>query len=589
MSFDRLAGEQRVRRFSALCVLLLGVVLAGPESLRGFQTGPQLPSLDSSVESNAAHGLTTVLSRYYGGRGSSLLPDRPRPVCDADRGQRCVTGDPDGGCSASMSRCRSAADRRRLVEGLTKLARDHPTNPVVVAHTIYAQVKFGLFDEARRLLDTCEASGGWVCAAAGGYLHQRMGDVAAAAAWWDRALRAMPPETFRAFTRFNGLVREDAHQDEAVVPHVDRTHRARWFWWASDPFLAADAFNDRRSERFTRLFEFMMSADLRGRIDGVAFTPSLNGRVRRPPFDSYEAGDPDRRIIGTAWTSRAAAFNHFVPEVFALDSLHPGLEYRLEARLDRFGTGSDEGYTRAEGRVYEIPAQYARFLEGDSMVVAIASRLEESGIGGTGQAFFMASPGPGDVVTLPPSPLRETVVFAGQVANRRQVVGIEVVTLGDDARSREVMEPLPEVEPLLSDLLLYRPVGSELPGTRTRAAGMMHGTSRIPGDRDLGLYWEGYGLPPDTEVEASLRLASVEGGGLFGGLGRALGFGGADETGAVSWTVTTPPEGILTHAITLDLETLDEAAYDLVLTMTTPDGTTVERTRRFEVVEGEAR
>jgi len=260
--------------------------------------------------------------------------------------------------------------------------------------------------------------------------------------------------------------------------------------------------------------------------------------------------------------------------------------------MDRFapgGRGSDEGYTRAGGRVFEIPVQHTRFLEGDSMVVALASRLTGSGIGETGRAFFMASTRPGDVVTLDPAPLRETVVFAGQVANRRQVVGIEVLTLGDDARSREVIEPLPAGAPLISDLLLYRPVGFELPETRLRAAGMMHGSTRIPQDRDLGLYWEGYQLPSGTELRASLRLRQVEGGGLFSGLGRALGLGGADETGAVSWTVTTPEEGIFTHAITLDLTSLDRTEYDLVLTMEMPDGSTLTRSRRFEVVEGEGR
>ena len=522
------------------------------------------------------------------------LPPRIRgPLCDADDGDVCYGGDVDGACRHLSRRCRRLEENVAFVAELEEVADRWPGSAVALTQAVYAAVKLGFQGPAERSVERCMAAGPtWWCLAASGYAAQRFGHSAEAHEAFQRALRLMPDAARCRFLDVTALVASKAAERLSFGGCSAVTERQGWFWWLSDPFLAADHFNDRWTEHMARVFEGIANEDLvrrRGiRLHNYGFRPKgfSHRHLRRGLPDSWSRTSwPNPNGYPNAvWTSRRAAFNHFVPEVFALDSLHPELEYRLEARLER-GPGSDEGYTRPGGRVFEMPVQHARFLEGDSMVVAVAARLTELEIGGPGQAFFMASTGPGDVVTLDPSPLRETVVFAGKVANRRQVVGIEVLTPGDDARSREVIEPLPEGTPLLSDLLLYRPLGADEPATRIRAAGVMHGTTRIPKERELGLYWEGYGMGGGIELEASLRLEPV-GGGFFGGLAQALGFGGADGTGTVTWTVTTPEEGRFSDAVTLDLSGLDEAAYELVLTMTTPDGTTVERRRRFEVVEG---
>jgi len=211
------------------------------------------------------------------------------------------------------------------------------------------------------------------------------------------------------------LISGPIRETYAAIPCDDRASVHDWFWWASDPFLAADGVNDRWTEHLTRITEVMMTTDYSFRRNWVARRPQLSEYhpittlrfIRRGKQDSRDARRPRPPNLPMFWTSRSAAFNHFVPEVLALDSLHPRIAYRLEARLTEFagaghgnGREADEGYTRAGGRVCGIPVQHTRFLEGDSMVVALASRLTESGIGETGQAFFMASTGPGDVVTL---------------------------------------------------------------------------------------------------------------------------------------------------------------------------------------------
>lgn len=575
--------------FARRLPILLAVLSASGGAVEAQTSLWTIPLPVASQTDPVLAELEDALNDYYKGwEGRILLHGAAPNPCDADDGDRCHSEDLQGGCSLEARRCRSAEESRRFVNRLVELALDHPAHPVATAHAIYAGVKLRHYDSVRRVVAACESNGLWVCDLLAGYAHHRMGSPERAAPAFQSALGAMDPARRCLYSDVEILLSEPARNTYAALPCDARGAVHEWFWWASSPFLAASAVNDRWTEHLTRITEIVMTEDFRSRRNWTSKGPEVREYptryVRRGNYDSWDRRwprpDPGLQM---SWTSRSAAFNHFVPDVLALDSLHPELEYRLIARLERTLHGSDEGYTRSGGRVVEVPVQRTRFLEGDSMVVALASRLADSRIGGTGQAYFMASTGPGDVVTLEPASLRETVVFAGQVANRRQVVGIEVLTLGDDARSRDVIEAIAADGPVISDVLLYRPVGFELPETRLRAAGMMHGSREVSNERSLGLYWEGYDLPADTELRASLRLVPV-GGGFFGGLARALGFGGADETGAVSWTVKTPVDGIFTHAITLDLQTVAPGDYDLVLTMEAPSGDALTRTRTITVV-----
>lgn len=309
--------------------------------------------------------------------------------------------------------------------------------------------------------------------------------------------------------------------------------------------------------------------------------------------------------------SRTGARNHFVPEglgetdgleALVLRGLDEGLDYRLEAEL------GDEGYSRPSGPMVALPAQLARFRNGDSLQVAFASRLtplirrletaeadaepSAEGIhvrrsrGGVGQAFLVLSERAGHAASLDPVPIQERLTFAPVVADRPQLVGLEVLTPSLTARHRAAVVPLGPGDRALSDILLFREVGPELPPTRMRAIGQMLATPEVPRGRPLGAYWEAYGLEVGDEVRISVRAESEEGGGVLSRLGRAVGLG-PDPRGIMLWTESVE-ETPFRRAITLGIDALDEGRYELAVTMTLPDGGSLSRSRTIEVVEEDA-
>ena len=217
------------------------------------------------------------------------------------------------------------------------------------------------------------------------------------------------------------------------------------------------------------------------------------------------------------------------------------------------------------------------------MQVALAAELERLEVGVGGEAFFVAGENSEHVAALDPAPMREKVVFKARAASRKQLVGLEVFTPGPDGRHRQVLQPLDTSERLVSDVLLFRPLGPNLPETRLGAVALMHGSQRVSRDRELGVYWEAYGFSVEEELGVSMRLESVEGGWVSRAL-RVIGIGGEGRS-TVSWAERVESLGPLRTAVTLNLEGLDPGWYDLAVEVVTRDGNRLVRRRGFEVVE----
>ena len=267
-----------------------------------------------------------------------------------------------------------------------------------------------------------------------------------------------------------------------------------------------------------------------------------------------------------------------------------------------------------------MPAQVVRFREGDSLMVALASDLSElpmwererrekegsgegegEGEGGVsrdasalpdlpdtpeilpvGRAHFVASECPDHVVFLDPVRIRRALAFAGTLANRAQLVGLEVLTPSGTGRHRRALMPLDTAAQAISDLLLFSPVGPELPQTRSEAVGQMLPSMQVDPRLRLGLYWEAYGVEPEGEISLTIRLNNV-GGGLLGRLGRAVGL--RDRTRSFSWTELAEESAVPGRAVALQIGGLDEGRYELTLEMVLPNGARLARTVNVGVAE----
>ncbi len=581
---------------SVLFPFLGAVALAGsPTAIRAQASGmPPLPV----VEQTAVRQVEWEMYLYYHLSMKGDLRISPHEdFCNADQGDFCLEGDWESGCL--LFRCHSGDQQARFVEKLAEIAREYPHSPSAVGQAVYAAIRLQHWDVAAELVEVCAPLDEWWCHLSRGYvLHRTRRSAEAEAHFW-RGLEGAPVDLRCRLEDVHFLIPTQVRQKYDDIPCEEREGVHRHIWWLSDPFYV-DPGNDRWAEHISRRFEMLFHEQrMRARRAGGGRS-TIHTRaheryfVMRGPPDSWLGRPLERGLL----TSRQGAATQYVPRALSLDGLAGDLTYQLEAGE------RDEGYTRGDGATSSLPAQMVRFREGDSLMVALASDLSEAAFWGeeddqelekegskgmprtfpVGRAHFVASESPDHTVSLEPSLIRDEITFAGLLANREQLVGLEVLTPSATARHRSPLMPLESTDPAISDLLLFRPMGPDLPETRMQAIGMMLHTMRTSSDLPLGVYWEAYGIDPTNEIRVTVRFEG-RGGGLLGRLGRAIGVAGSGEP---SFTWAEPAgEGALPHrAITLQLGSVDQGHYDLTLEMALPDGQMLSRTVRIEVVKG---
>jgi len=630
-------------------------LLSTASATHAIQKWPALPVEDES----AVAAVEERLWYYYVTSQRGALSISPfGAFCDADRGEWCYEGDHESFCR--KFRCKRRSLQKEFVEKLGEIAAEHPHSAYTVGHAVYAAVRMDFPGKASGFLELCRPGGRWWCDLLEGYVLHRTRRPLDAEPHFRRGLAAAPPEVRCRLEDVSYLLPRDRRGTYEAMPCDEREELHRHFWWLTDPFYM-DPGNDRWTEHLSRRFTLMLhehrivvaqrvpggfrdivhtdihenrvvarghqdSWDLRrigagsilmdgpttrasGGADAIRASdrPSIrpsNVSLPQGSADAVRLGsgspedDPFSPSGGDDWPERAGyrslrgSASHYVPDSFSFEGLD-SLSYWVEAEL------SDEAYTRPDGPTGRVPAQVARFREGDSLIVAFASELgrvdfaELASVNDTlsenvaadsvppGQAFLVLSEAPDHVASLDPVPLRDRLVFATPVPEEPLLVGLEAFTPSATARHRTAVLPLGP-ERALSDILLFRRRG-ELPETRMQAVGTMLGSTDAPIDRDLGIYWEAYGVTPEQEVEMTLRFEG--GGGALEWLGRTLGIG--NESGGITWRETTGPGDVFRQAITVGLEGLDEGSYEMVLEMRLPDGEVLRRTRSVVVLEEE--
>jgi hypothetical protein len=582
-------------RYLRVPLLAAAALTGSPPALRAQASGmPPLPL----VEPTAAHQVEWQMYLYYHeSMRWDLRISQYGDFCNADQGDFCLEGDWESGCR--LLRCHSDAQQARFVAKLAEIARKYPHSPSAVGQAVYAAIRLDKWDVAAELVEVCAPQGQWWCHLARGYVLHRTRRSSEAAEHFLRGLEGAPADLRCRLEDVHFLIPGEVRDHYDNIPCEEREGVHRHIWWLADPFYI-DPGNDRWAEHISRRFELLFHEQRLRAVRLGGGRPVIHKRsheryyVMRGPPDSW---------LGSPWetgnlTSREAAASHYVPEALSLEGLDRNPAYQLKAGE------RDEGYTRWDGATSSAPAQVVRFREGDSLMVALASDLSETDLWGdedgrgeekggprgiprtlpVGRAHFVASEGPGQTVSLEPSLIRDELTFAGLLANREQLIGLEVLTPSGTARHRRALMPLDSADPAISDLLLFRPVDRHLPETRMQAIGMMLHTMSPESDLPFGVYWEAYGIDPEGEIHFTLRFEGL-GGGLLGRLGRAIGFAGS-EPGSVSWSEPAGEGPYLSRAIRIHFGNANEGPYDLTLEMALPDGQVLSRTVRIEVVGG---
>lgn len=501
--------------------------------------------------------------------------------CSPGTGDLCFGGDHEDRRCRMIPGCRPESVVEDFLADVKEEALDHPDDAHTISQAVYAFARLGRHISALEIAQRCETARWWCDLILGMALH-RAGQENEAEAHFRSGLEAADPELACRLTAVDELLDDFDKRiyDELACP--ERMEFAETFWWLSDPMLTIPG-NDRWAEHINRRFELLLHtrlADVAGNdIEGArgGFTrlhrQYHETRVVRRGFEdswSIAAG------MFRTWTSMEAARYRFTP-VRSISWGFDSLRYEIDATQDT------EGYTPTDyGPFWDLPAQFARFRDGESRLVAAAARLNDAPLDPSAARFFAAT-GPGERATVPDPVVGETrPAFTTAVPSTPLLVGIESIDeRGTVARVRQGLLPLQDGTVTLSDPLLVEQVGTGLPDGREAAVEVMLGTTTIERGREMAVYWEVYGMTAGSPFDVSVSIAG-EPGGLVTRILRALGAGPERDAPVVTWSERAVGR---THpmAVVIDIGDLEDGIYDLKIEVGDVRGERGAGVRRFEV------
>ena len=497
--------------------------------------------------------------------------ERRMVECLADEGDLCFGGDPEDISCFLTSPCRQEAQIIRFLQRLKAAVLREQENPVAIAQAVYAHGRLRRTATAVDLAMECAAMDWW-CDLLRGLAHQRRDMPAEAEAYFRAGLAAADPELACRLTGVGELL---TPRDRSGYDDLDCSARVGFearFWWLADPMFSMPG-NDRWAEHVHRRLELVLHEPILwvGAVQHEGWHEVMV--VRRGQVDSWSWTNENR---ANGWTSKRAARYRFTPANALADGLQ-ALRYELDADL------SDEGYTPTTfGPVVELPAQFARFRQSDSLVVAAATDLEGVPLGPS-RTVLVASDGPDSwQAVLGPVSGRARPVFAATLDAEPVVISVEAI---DDyraaGRARRGFLPLPTEGLVASDALLLDASGAELPASRGEALALMFGKTTLPPVDEVSVYWEIYGVEEGQPLQIAVSLPGGERG-LLTRMLRRIGIRADAGATEVAWT---EPATASVHpmALSLDVSNLEAGDYELRIGVTAADGSTATTTRTFRL------
>lgn len=525
-----------------------------------------------------SRGIRHVLDFYY---NRALHGTFSMTHCSPDTGDRCFGGDHEDRRCRMIPECRPEFIVEDFLNDVKKAAMARPGDAHTISQAVYAFARLGRHLSALEIAQSCEAARWW-CDLVLGMAHQRAGREEQAEVRFRAGLRGADEKLACKLTSVAELLDDFDTRIYDGLTCPERMDFAETFWWLSDPMLSVPG-NDRWAEHINRRFELLLHTRLvhetRTDIEGSrgAFT-----NLHRDYHETYvvKRGFEDSWSIARgmfkSWTSLGAARYRFTP-VAAISWGLDSLRYEINADEDT------EGYTPTDyGPFHDLPAQFARFRDGESAVVVAAAQLGHVPLDPSGARFF-ASPGPrGAQTVLGPVEGERRPSFSTEVPSLPLLLGIEAMDArGAVARVRQGMLPLAEGTVTLSDPLLVEPDGPDLPKNRQEAVAIMLGKTTIERGTEMVVYWEVYGMAPGSSMQVSISIAG-QAEGLMTRIRRALGVRPQTPAPVLTWSESSAGR---THpmAIGIDIAALEDGVYDLNIAVGDSYGDRGTAVRRFEV------
>lgn len=593
------------RKHRKATLWLLAVVLVG--------AGQPLPAQErDSVELY----VQAAIERYYVGtisRAHELEgmrtgpPDYSRrfdPACTGLSLEECFGGDLS--CAWYGAMCnprRFVSERNQLVVELSELHRRFPHRGEVVGQLVDAALKNNDFERAWNAADTCEAARWW-CQALRGYVlhrqspgsgHQQLDSACTGApegtlAFLDPPDPLLPDRGLHCEWRDVGHLLPDGLQ-EHYEAHPCERHREfqNRFWWLADPLWSVSG-NLRLSEHVVRNIRMRLYYELYRHVNGeIPRTFSHTPHALHPEWTRNGFYNSWRTVVRREDGEDVERIELYVNGGY---SFAPSAELFLDPMSSaaedwevQWGQGPERMITREEWHNVR-ERQSAALLRDDGLLVLSAARLPVLASSFRNVDAALAMGRPDDLhVDVAPARVLPTGVVRGQteLPVGDWVTSLEILGQGWRARLREAA-PAPSLQDDgfgLSDPVLVEPEFEEneialedalLPSTVIRSG-------------EVGIYFELYGVEQGEtlDLHGSLQRPNPS---WIQRIAGALGFGSDQTFSEVGWEEPASTEaGRVSRYLLLDLSSVDEGEYELQITVSRGDGTSVTTERSIEIVD----
>ena len=543
----------------------------------------RIPNADSAVLFRSAQNAQRAFEAFR--RARLPMGYGGATPCDVRIGRYCYWRGDETETEEPTEKTEISLRRNELLALLDSASKRLPGDSWIAGQRVRYLVEAKRNDDAIRFArEQCKAPASW-CAALTGYAAHVAGRFPLADSAFSDALANMNSAERCKWIDISQLLDEpiekrfhdfDCAHREALMRHI--------FWLGAPLYSVSDT--DLRTEHFARITRTLI-AENSANTEGNSWSDDIRELVMRYGWSRWYTRAPPRVSDYSASPSitghdSGVPYN-FIPSVRALDSLGAigPEEWKLSDPVAR------AGYAPAYAKtVHDLPGQLALFRRGDSTLAVAAwdARKDETMLGRTlSAALVLASPvGPITVKRQQNAKAVGRISVTGVIDSG--IVSLELLSEADRRAARlraGVVRPASGLD--LSDLLLYAPDTAPayaLAGVQDSALA----SSIVHGSRGVGVYWETYGLKPESEpVRYTLTVEQV-GVSWLRRAAEALRFADPSSSLRIQWTEVPERRGdIAGRGVRVDLSRLRTGRYRVELSAATDGGGSATAHREVEV------
>lgn len=545
------------------------------------------------------------------------------------------------------NRPRVAAERRALIQQLRPSVAAVPHDSVLIGQYVRMLIDNREFAAAQTAAEECGASKSW-CLALKGFVLHKTGAIAEAQTAYAASLAAQSAQQRCAFTRIGALLDAELRDSYAKMSCAQQDSINQTVWWLADPLWTVDG-NDRLTEQYSRKITIALHAALERderynwtrmgggdalaemieRFGWMSYAGTTGGpasvmfpTTERGAYGGYpknlEEKIAARRVGGFKTTYEYSIGRvHLVPPLQMLRDPYSitNDDWSLNAPSgtnwdDTFNWWPEEHYAPVHPLIKFREQQTAFLRRQDNALIAFSTALANTDIdrrlGDSVPAAIAVSKDPQSIEVFGRKRVgaQDRLTFLAPLPAAPALVSVEV-PWGDKgergARTRFAVKPPPPLSVMkpgdvaISDPLILAVRGGtiSLPNFADSAVAFMNGSTALAvGSREMGVYWETYGIAAGDTVEITVGVQR-KGGGVLDRVSSAVGaLSSSNGLVSASWFEPQPGHAVRNvggavpiqmRSLILNITALPVGTYTLEVSAKRRGSDTAKGSREFTI------